>query len=331
MITMTEIARLTGVSQPTVSRVLNGNTSVDPQIRKKVLDCAKEHDYQPNIIAQSLVGSKTNLLGLIVTDISNPYFAEIIKAVEDEAGKEGYTLILFNSDYKMEKEEKYLELLKRYRVDGVILTPLLLSQDYIERRRKYDLPLVSITLDLKKIDSVFISHKDGGKKIGKHLLSMGYENFVFIGGMNDEKEAGYKESLENGGIDLQNHYRYIETRGDEYIKEQLKEFVSMHHQNGGVGVFSFNDVMAMKVMDTLKEMKVKIPEEVALAGFDNTYFCKYTNPTLTSVAQPVEELGRIAVQMIKKKINKTDSGKCARYQLDTRLVPRNTTVKVKEL
>ena len=106
MITMTEIARLTGVSQPTVSRVLNGNTAVNPEIRERVLACAREHDFQPNVMAQSLVGSKTRLIGVIVTDISNSFFAELVKYIGEEARKDGYSLILFSSDYDLEKERE---------------------------------------------------------------------------------------------------------------------------------------------------------------------------------------------------------------------------------
>ena len=124
MITMTEIARLTGVSQPTVSRVLNGNTAVNPEIRERVLACAREHDFQPNVMAQSLVGSKTRLIGVIVTDISNSFFAELVKYIGEEARKDGYSLILFNSDYDLEKERECLDVVRRYRVDGLIMVPV---------------------------------------------------------------------------------------------------------------------------------------------------------------------------------------------------------------
>ena len=124
MITMTDIARLTGVSQPTVSRVLNGNQAVNPQIRERVLACAKEHDFQPNIIAQSLVGSKTHLIGVVLTDISNSFFADLVKYLEQEARKKGYSLILFNSNYDPEQETQSLSVLQRYQVDGLIVVPV---------------------------------------------------------------------------------------------------------------------------------------------------------------------------------------------------------------
>ena len=124
MITMTEIARLTGVSQPTVSRVLNGNQAVNPEIRERVLACAREHNFQPNVMAQSLVGSKTHLIGVILTDISNSFFADLVKYLEQEARKAGYSLILFNSNYNLEQEAESLSVMQRYRVDGLIVVPI---------------------------------------------------------------------------------------------------------------------------------------------------------------------------------------------------------------
>lgn len=120
MITMTEIARLTGVSQPTVSRVLNGNTSVKPEVREKVLACAREHNFQPNAMARGLVGSGTKLIGVVLTDISNSFFADLEKYMEQAARKKGYSLILFNSDYDREKEKHCLDVMRRYRVDGLL-------------------------------------------------------------------------------------------------------------------------------------------------------------------------------------------------------------------
>lgn len=115
MITMTEIAKLTGVSQPTVSRVLSGNQAVNPDIRERVLACAREHDFQPNIMARSLAGSKTRLIGVILTDISNAFFADLVKHIEQEAGKEGYSLILFNSNYDPGHERECLDVVRRDR------------------------------------------------------------------------------------------------------------------------------------------------------------------------------------------------------------------------
>ena len=135
MITMTEIARLTKVSQPTVSRVLNGNMNVAPDIRERVLACAREHNYQPNILAKGLQGSKTHLLGVLLTDISNGFFADVAKAIETEARKQGYSIILFNSNYNTDSEREYLDVMCRYRVDGILAVPI---RETSEAWQEYD-------------------------------------------------------------------------------------------------------------------------------------------------------------------------------------------------
>ena len=129
MITMTEIAKLTNVSQPTVSRVLNGNMNVAPDIRERVLACAKEHHYQPNALAKGLQGSKTHLFGVLLTDVSNGFFADVAKALETEARKHGYSIILFNSNYNTDSEREYLDVVRRYRVDGVLAVPMRETSD----------------------------------------------------------------------------------------------------------------------------------------------------------------------------------------------------------
>ena len=325
IITMSEIATLTGVSQPTVSRVLNGNTSVNPETAKKVWDCANEHNYQPNIIAQSLAGNKTNLIGVIVTDISNPFFAELIEEIEASAADKGYSIMLFNSDYDKNREKKHMELLRRYNVDGVLLVPTSNTKEAIKEYRTYDLPLVSVTLDLKEIDSIYISHIEAGQKVADHFRGMGYESFIFIGGSDDEKEEGFRSQLEVSGIDISTHYRVVKPY--ENIEQEIKMWLSKEVNTGGIGIFSFNDLMAIETMEKLKKMKVEIPQNVALVGFDNTLFGKITTPTLTSVAQPIAEMGSKAVQRLIEKIDGIkDSEKCIRYQLDTRLIVRDSTV-----
>lgn len=329
MITMTEIAKLTGVSQATVSRVLNGNTSVNTEVRRRVLDCANEHNYQPNIMAQSLVGNQTFILGIVVTDISNPFFAELVKVIESEAAQRGYTLMLFNTDYDKEREKKYLDILKRYRADGVLLVPAGDEETYIEELKQIQIPMVSVTMDLKTIDSIYISHLEAGAKVANHLLGMGFDSFIFVGGSKDEKEIGFINELQKKGINTDRHYLSVLEKPDINLKEILYGRLREEEQSDGIGIFANNDVQALKVLEALKELKVDIPQDVALVGFDNTFICKIASPTLTSVAQPIEEIGKLATERIVELIQKENLDQCVRYQLGTRLITRASTVKTK--
>lgn len=330
MITMSQIAKLTGVSQPTVSRVLNGNTSVNEQTTKKVLECAKKHNYQPNIIAQSLTGNKMHLIAVIVTDISNPFFAEIVKSIEQEAGKLGYNIMLFNSDYKTQKEEKYLKILQQYKVDGIILVPTICTDEYVKKIRKYELPLVSVTREMESIDSVFISHLEAGKKVAQHLLNMGFEHFIFVGGEGDEKDIGFQMELKKSNILLSKNYLHIMPIDENDYLTELVSQVKKGPFVSGTGIFAFNDVEAIKILEVLKQACIEVPKEVAVVGFDNTIFGKIVTPTLTSVSQPIHELGKLAVERLVEKIDHTHKEDGYRhYQLEARIVTRASSVNIK--
>ena len=193
MITMTEIARLTNVSQPTVPRVLNGNQNVAPEIRERVLACAREHDYQLNALAKGLQGSRTQLLGVLVTDISNGFFADLTKQIEIEARKNGCSIILFNSDYDPVKEQEYLDVVRRYRVDGVLAVPIReTSAEWQEYVKKLDVPIVSVTRRAENLDSVYVDHPQAGAMVARHLLQRGFERFLFIGKEYDGKYVGFR-------------------------------------------------------------------------------------------------------------------------------------------
>lgn len=335
MITMTEIAKLTGVSQATVSRVLNGNSSVNEQARQKVLKCAKEHNYQPNMLAQSLVGNKTYLLGLVITDISNPFFAELAKAIEKAARAKGYSLMLFDTDYDMKKEEEYFAILKRYQVEGVIAVPIAEDEMYAKKLKAYDIPMVSVTMELNTVDSVYVSHYDAGKKVARHMLGRGYESFVFVGGEQDKKEIGFVDELEKHGIDIKNHYLSIVQKNlqqseqslRQELKEALKGWIETEQNTSGIGIFGNNDVQALKILEIIKKWNVEVPDDIGIIGFDNTYLSKIVSPTLTSVSQPIDEIARLGVERIMELINHP-SRECVSYQLDTRIVTRESTVRV---
>ncbi|WP_321994563.1 LacI family DNA-binding transcriptional regulator [Clostridium butyricum] len=325
MITMVDIARLTGVSQSTVSRVLNGNTSVKSDVRNRVLKCAREHNYQPNIIARSLNGSKTYLIGVIITDISNPFFSDIVKSIEEEASKQGYSIMLFNTEYKLTKEQEYLQILKRYKVDGVLIVPCGNGSKYEQNLSDENIPMVSITRNMKKIDSVFISHYEAGRKVAKHLINIGYGSFIYFGSKDDEKEQGYKDELINNKINLEKNYVFIEN--DSSLEVKLKEFFKKQEHCEGIGIFAQNDVNALIILQVLKEMNVLIPQDVALVGFDNTFISKITSPSITSIAQPIDEIGRVSVSRLIEIIDSNNSKKeCLNCQLDTRLITRQSSI-----
>lgn len=194
LVTMKDIAQKVGVSQATVSRVISGNSSVNPEIKRAVMEWVRKLDYKPNLMAQSLVGNKSLLIGVIITDISNPFFSDIIKSVESEAAKYGYSIILCNTDDNLEKEKKYISILKSYNVDGILIVPSNSGINVSKNLRNINIPTVVITQDIKGFSCISISHYKGGREVAKHLINMGYSKFIFVG-EEDEKYRGFKLSL----------------------------------------------------------------------------------------------------------------------------------------
>lgn len=322
MITMTEIAKLTGVSQPTVSRVLNGNKNVDPAIRDRVLACAKEHDYQPNVLAKGLQGRNTMLLGVLVTDISNGFFADLAKQVEAEARKSGYSIILFNSGYDPQNEREYLGVFRRYRVDGVLAVPI---REAIGEWRSYvkrlDVPTVAVTRRAPGLDSVYVDHARAGVMVADYLAGRGYRRFLFIGKDTDEKYAGFRQALEAKGFGAQTANTVYED--DEQLRKTLQSWFRAGW--GRAAVFAGNDIYALRAQDALRTLGLSVPGNVGVIGFDDTAACRYLNPRLSSVSQPIARMAQEAVARLLERVKHPGIQEPLDRPLEASLVIREST------
>lgn len=327
MITMKELAKLAGVSQPTVSRVLNGNTSVNPEVAKKVLDCAREHNYQMNLIARSLNGSQTHLLAVMVPNISNPFFADIIKQIEQEAEKEGYSILIFNSDYDPEKEKKYLELLQQYRVDALLVAPVHKDEEAMRPFRKLTIPWMIVTNRAEGADSVYISHEKAGVMVADHMLSIGVEKYIWIGKKTDRKFTGFERGLTDGGVDTLRDLRVFWEKDREKMLELMLEY--LEEIPGRVGIFASNDMDALVVMNALMGAGIEIPGKAALVGFDNTFISRQVVPGITSVDQPIREMCQFAIGHLLKRIREGQPQEALHKELAANLVVRASTSQIK--
>lgn len=325
MITMTEIAKLTGVSQPTVSRVLNGNQAVNPEIRERVLSCVKEHGYQPNVMAQSLAGSKTHLIGVILTDISNAFFAVLVKYIEQEAGRIGYRLILFNTNYDPEQEQKCLEVVQRYRVDGLIVVPAQEeTSGWKALIRSIHIPVVVITRYAKGLDCVYTDHREAGFRVGCHLQEQGCESYIFFGNKADKKYEGFAEFLEGLDPVFRNRFTNIITKDSTAIEKELETHLKKYP--GRTGIFAYNDRRALQFLGILQKMGVEVPGRAALVGFDNTYMCEYLYPTLSSVSQPNEAMAVKAFKLLLHKIEQPEDSHVEDWPMEAELIPRESSL-----
>ena len=187
MATMEEVAKKAGVSQATVSRVINGNPSVSFETRQNVMRWVRKLNYQPNLTAQTLVSKQSYLLGMILPDISNPYFSEVLKIVEQEASLNGYNIIFCNSGDNIQKERHSINILRGRQVDGLLIVPVDSNASHLKTLRHTNIPVVAITRDVDQFDSVSISHRHGGALVANHLLEIGHTSIGFIGSREEEK------------------------------------------------------------------------------------------------------------------------------------------------
>lgn len=322
MITMSEIARLTHVSQPTVSRVLNGNTKVAPEIRERVLACARAHDYQFNALAKGLQGSKTRLLGVLVTDISNGFFADLAKQIEVAARENGYSIILFNSDYNPQNEQEYLDVVRRYRVDGVLAVPIRETspqwRDYV---KKLDVPVVTITRRADGLDSFYVDHAEAGALVADHLIDRGYRRFLFIGKDYDGKYVGFRQRLADRGFGQAVTNRVLQSH--DQLRQELGDWFGSDAARAAV--FAGNDIYALQVLDILRELGISVPGQAGVIGFDDTFMGRFLNPRLSSVSQPTASMAREAVEWLLDRIEHPGPREAKNRPFPAELVLREST------
>lgn len=308
--TIKNIAKLAGFSSATVSKILNGKDQhISEETRKRVLEVVEREGYIPNGIAKSLRMKNTKTLGIIMPDVMNLFFAELARGVEDAAEKRGYSVILCNTDNKESKEERYIQILQEKMVDGIILTASESSTSKTLERCNIPIVLVDRDIDVeKKVGRITVNNEEGGYMATSFLINKGCKKIGFISSSKNNKPSaerlkGYKRSLAENGIKLQEELIYFDSfktetgyNGTLSIIEKLKVD----------GIFCGNDSIAMGSLKALKEKGIKVPKDIKIIGFDNISFCEFVDPPLTTIKQPIYEIGEgavdILVSMIEKRI-----------------------------
>lgn len=300
-----DIARLAGVSIATVSMILNNkDQNISTSTRENVLRIARENNYIPNAMARSLIVGQTKIIGLIIPDISNPFFPELARGVEDKANVSGYNVIFCNTDDDLEKEEKCLEMLAEKMVDGIIFAHSAKRTGGLESYIRENIPMILIDRDID-IDNVkgkvLVDNLYGAYQGVKHLLEKGYHKIAFITGAltsntATERLQGYKEALKECDIPIDERYiktgHYKSEWGVEATELLLSEGINFD------AIFCGNDLIALGVMKTLIGKGFKIPDDVGIVGFDDIWMANMVVPELTSVRQPNYEMGYKAAQML---------------------------------
>ena len=296
---MRELARKLGVSTSTVSRAFSKPEMVRPELRERILRMARELDYKPNPIARAMVRGQSDLIGLVVPDITNPFFPAIVRGVEDEARKHGLNLIVCNSDGQVAKEKQYLHSLHDLTVAGVILASASRRDAYVAELAT-SVPVVVMDRRLvgSLVSQVNADNYGGSKAVVDHLAGLGHRKLLYLSGppmisTTEDRLRGFRDQCRLHGIDF-----YVVRAGfgiDDGYAAMEKASPMM---DGTTGVVCANDLCAFGALARLAEVGILVPDQISVTGFDDIAFARILKPSLTTVRQPAYEMGRLAVTAI---------------------------------
>lgn len=300
---MRDVAERAGVSPATVSRVLNGSSTVRSDYRERVLRTIEEMGYRPNRLASNLRRQKAEMIGVVVSDIENPHFTQMVRAIEDAAYGMGYRVLLCNTDENVRKQGSYLEMLAAERVLGVLISPS--DPGGVEISELLDLGIPVIAFDRAvtdpRADSVVVDNAAGTRLATEHLLREGHERIGFIGGLDDietgaGRRAGYESAMREAGLEARS------VSGGFRIEGGRKATAELLRTSDLTALVVANNLMTIGVLKALRGHGIKVPEEMALVAMDDPFWAELVEPPLTTLAQPVREMADSAVQLLMERI-----------------------------
>mgnify|MGYP001168819336 CR=1 FL=1 len=331
-VTIVDVARKAGVSKTTVSRIINnqfGHTT--EETRQRVLDVIRELDYRPNALAKGLKSMQTNVIGMVLSNLKNPFWSSVLEGVEDACRGLGYHLMICNSDEEPEKEEQYIREFRMRQVDGIVINPTARNPDFFRQlvESKYPIVVVNRRIPGIAVHNVVINNIKGASMAVKHLLDGGRRNIAVFAYRNSyvstwqERVEGYRAALLESGR-TENDFRIVEVEqesGD--AKRAVIRFLQEHPDTDAI--FSTNNMITLEVMDGLRELRLRIPADVAVVGYDETVWSRHLDPPLTTIQQPAYEMGRLASEMLIKAIKSKRRGKPKTVVLEPELIVRQSS------
>jgi DNA-binding LacI/PurR family transcriptional regulator len=305
-ITIRDVARAANVSISTVSHVLSGKRPTSGPTRRRVEDVIKQLGYRPNRVAQSLVWRRPFALGLIIPDITNPYFPAFALGAEDRVRRRGYTLVLGNSEYDPTREAAYLELVRSQQLAGAIyclgdeMSPILPE---LQRAVEEGLAVVLVHSPMRSVPTICADNRQGGRLAAQHLLELGHREIGIISalpldeGMAD-REGGFLDVLRESGMAVDRAavpamYGNHQIEGGRQAMTEL-----LAHAPHLTAIFVLNDLMALGALDAARAAGRRVPTDLSIVGFDDIPFAALANPPLTTVGQPIRQLGEQAADLL---------------------------------
>ncbi|GBF10728.1 LacI family DNA-binding transcriptional regulator [Tepidibacillus infernus] len=335
MTTISDVAKIAGVSRASVSRVINNNSSVNEEIRQKVLKAMDELGFTPNVSARNLRIKQTKTLAVIVPLISNPFFSRLVQTMGIEAEKLGYKLLICQSRHDLKDEKNFLDLLKTRQVDGIVMASVRNSWEFIKGYLQYG-PIILCNEYFTDSDAaipiVKVDQKQGGYLSAKHLLKLGHKRIAFCISDNEsrsglERKEGFLQALKefnltfNDSLIMNNAFDITSGREIFYRLRSLPEPVT--------AVFTGSDEVAVGIISEAKKNGVRIPEDLAVVGFDDLPIAKIIEPNLTTIHQPIDKIATTSIETIIKLVeNEIDSSEIRPIEFPLELIIRESTVGV---
>lgn len=306
--TLRELGKQLNLSVSTVSRALSRPQLVSAMTRQRVLEAVAAHGYTPNAIARSLKNGRTRALGIVVSDLQNPFYASVVREVERVAASRGYNCVICNADEDARQEERALELLVSLQVAGVIHASTGANRAFLRRLQQGGLPIVDIdrASGLEEVDTVLVDNALGARMAAEHLLDLGHTRIAVVTGPQSlttgrERLRGFRAALEARGLALAGDYTEIANFREAGGYSAVVRLLALPEPP--TAFFVANNEMMAGALSALRERGLRVPEQVSLISFDDVRWARYVQPPLTVIAQPTEQIGTLAAGLLFERLS----------------------------
>ncbi|GAA4616530.1 LacI family DNA-binding transcriptional regulator [Saccharopolyspora hordei] len=327
MATLADVARLAGVSTATVSHVVNGTRTVREETRRAVEAAIKATNYSPNTLARSLATASTRSIAVVMSAISNPYFGQVLQGIESEAVRAGYTLLLADSRDDAEHELTVVRNMHERRVDGMILAPSADAGEALEYLKARSVPVVlADRLIDETYDQVGPENAEPTARLVDHLAELGHTRIALVSGRSglattDERVRGYRDALQRNGLAFDPEL-LVEGRSETGSAARATARL-LEHPERPTAIIAANNSMTIGVMQALHTAGLRVPDDIALVGFDDFPWADCFSPRLTVIAQPCEQIGSTAARLLLRRLADRDA-EPETHRLPSRLVHRDS-------
>lgn len=298
-----DIARLAQVSHSTVSRALRGSQQVSATTAARIREIAEDTGYRASAAARSLVVGQSKTIGVVVTSIADPFVAEVVSGIEDLAENHGYSVFLANSNADPEREVRVVRSFEERRVDGIIVTSSRVGALYVPMMERMRVPVVLLNNQHPSqfVHSVLIDNVAASLEATRHLIGLGHSRIAYLGDRfghhsDTERCAGYRRALEEAGLKFDTELVALGDGKPKGGEQAMAQLLALPRRP--TAVFCYNDMSALGAIHQIRAHGLKVPRDLSVVGFDDLYFCQYLAPPLTTVRQPLRQMGRMAMETL---------------------------------